>query len=69
MDDADRAAEVIEAELECCVAAARGVAPPTPRPTCCDCAEPLEAYRKAYGICVPCQSRRERGLARRLRWS
>lgn len=68
MDDADRADALIAAELECCVAAARGIAP-TPRPTCCDCAEPLEAHRRTYGICVHCQGRRERGLARRLRWS
>lgn len=67
MDDADRAGDLIEAELESVIAAARGV-PARPRETCCDCAEPLELHRTAYGICVHCQIRRERGLSRRLVW-
>ena len=68
MDDADRADALIQAELEAAISAARGV-PARPRSTCCDCAEPLEPHRAAYGICVHCQGRRERGLMRRLRWS
>lgn len=69
MDDADRAQERIEADLAAAIEAARGIPARAVRETCCDCAEDLEAHRVAYGICVPCQTRRERGLARRLRWS
>jgi hypothetical protein len=68
MDDADRSDERSAIELERLVTAARGV-PAKPRSSCCDCAEVLTAHRAIYGICVPCQTRRERGLARRLRWS
>lgn len=61
-DDADRAAEVIEAHLALAIQAARGI--PSARQTehhsrCCDCHEPLLRHRLVAGICVPCLEIRE----------
>lgn len=66
MDDADRAEEHIEKELELAIRAARGVpGPPIWLHTRCqDCHEPLLEHRRAAGICVPCLELREA----RWRW-
>jgi hypothetical protein len=63
VDDADRAEDRMEVELEALVWAARGVRPEY-GVTCDDCGEPLPGYRQPYGRCVPCQVRRE-SLVRR----
>ena len=62
MDDIDRAQEHIEAELALAIQAARGrpgqrYAPL--RSHCPDCGDALEAHRRAYGVCRPCQELRE----------
>jgi len=58
-DDADRAQDHIEASLEWQIAVARGPQRQA-RETCCDCAEDLDTHRVRYGICVECQTARER---------
>lgn len=60
MDEADQAQRRIEQEEEIWQRqrAARQAA--EARDDCRDCEEPLEAHRRAFGICIPCQRRRER---------
>ena len=62
MDDADRAEEHIEKELEMAIRAAR-VVPGTryqpQRTHCPDCGDTLPEHRRAYGVCRPCQELRE----------
>ena len=61
-DDADRAAEVIEAQLALAIQAARGI-PSARQPArlthCPDCGDRLMTHRLAYGICLGCQEIRE----------
>lgn len=61
MDDADRAAEHIEKELEMAIQAARGIPGPLRcrHLRCTDCHEPLLEHRRSAGICVPCLELRE----------
>lgn len=62
MDDADRAEEHMERELDMAIRAARGIPGyrfvPL-RSHCPDCGYTLEAHRRAYGVCRPCQELRE----------
>ena len=69
MDDADRASDYAERELEARIAACRGVAAAEParwRVVCADCGEPLPPDRQAKGLCVPCKTLREE---RDKRWA
>ena len=65
-DDADRATEHIEQELNALIATARGIEKPqAPRRTICpDCGEKLAPHRVPFGYCVPCVEIREA----RMRW-
>ena len=67
MDDADRATDLQEAELDAIIAAARGIKP-KPAARCRECDEDLPEYRRPYGTCYLCQDRLEfETLARRHR--
>lgn len=62
MDDADRAEEHIEKELEMAIRAARGIPGTRYQPQrthCQDCGDTLPEHRRAYGVCRPCQEIRE----------
>ena len=62
MDDADRAEEHIEKELEMAIRAARGIPGTRYQPQrthCPDCGDTLPEHRRAYGICRRCQEIRE----------
>lgn len=62
MDDADRAEEHMDRELEASIQTARGI-PGTryqaTRTHCPDCGCKLPEHRRAYGVCRPCQELRE----------
>ena len=62
MDDADRAEEHIEKELEMAIRAARGIPGTRYQPQrthCPDCGDRLPEHRWSYGVCKPCQELRE----------
>ena len=62
MDDADRAAEHMEAELALAIQAARGIPGQRFQPQrthCPDCHEKLEPHRQADGLCRYCAEVRE----------
>lgn len=62
MDEADRAEEHIEKELEMAIRAARGIPGTRYQPQrshCPDCGDTLPEHRRAYGVCRPCQELRE----------
>ena len=63
MDDADRAQQTIEQDLESAIAAARGIKPAS-RDRCRDCGDELDGVRREFGTCIACAQRRE--LAVRL---
>jgi predicted amidophosphoribosyltransferase len=57
-DDADRADEQIQRNLDAAIAAARATQA-TKQDHCADCGIPLLPHRMEYGRCVPCQMDRE----------
>lgn len=57
-DDADRADEQIQRDLDAAIAAARAIQAPD-ADYCADCGKRLATHRREYGRCVECQRDRE----------
>ena len=57
-DDADRATDQIQRQLDAAITAARALHAPW-RDHCADCGEPLQPHRREWGRCVDCQRERE----------
>lgn len=57
-DDADRAAEQIQRDLDAAITAARAIQAPE-QDHCADCGEELKPHRREFGRCVECQRSRE----------
>ena len=58
-DDADRASDYAERELERIIKRSQSQARSLYRLACVDCDEPLIPERRMYGLCVPCKTKRE----------